>query len=193
MSRQELWKIGARGECQQAAAVGFSPGHLGSRPGTEDHHTARARPSSRFDGDAPGSRSHLAQEQHVHTIARLGDPAQEPGGKDARIVEDHKITGVQIVREIGEAPMGERTLRAFEDEEPSVLAVGYRLLRNQFGRNPIVEVAQPQRASFDRLRSRCLGKLRVQRYRRRRKLRMSETKRLRTMHVAKGKWISKFP
>ncbi len=66
--------------------------------------------------------------------------AIEPGGKDAGVVEDHKIAGLQQVREIAEQAVGITAAGSLQMQHAGTVAGGERLLGNEFVGKVEVEV-----------------------------------------------------
>ena len=58
--------------------------------------------------------------------------AEQPGGKDFRVVDDHEIAGAQEIGQRADDGMGDRSAVAIELQEARGGSFGRRLLRDQF-------------------------------------------------------------
>ena len=74
--------------------------------------------------------------EEEHLAARRVD--RDACGDDARVVQDDELA-VQLPRQVGETPVADRAGRAVVDEEPRGVAPRRRLLRDQLGRQLVVQ------------------------------------------------------
>ena len=75
----------------------------------------------------------------VVLCVQAGASGVEARGKDARVVEDEEIAGREELREIGEELVGEDAGGAREREHAGCAARGGRVLRDELGREVVVE------------------------------------------------------
>ena len=83
----------------------------------------------------------LLDEQHLDRAA-AGAAQMQPRRDDARVVDDHQRAPRQLVRQVAEAPVPHRADRAVVDEQPRLVPALERMLRDQLGRQLVVEIRE---------------------------------------------------
>ena len=73
-----------------------------------------------------------------------GECDRDPRRHDARVVDDDELA-VQLVRQLGEPPVPHRAGRPLVDEQPRRVAPRRRLLRDQLGRQLVVQLGDVHR------------------------------------------------
>ena len=93
------------------------------------------RPSKPLPEPVP---AHALEEQDL--AARSLDP--NPSRNHARVVDDHELVGLELLRQLGEAPVPDRSTVAVVDEETGVVSALGRTLRDQIRRQHVVELRE---------------------------------------------------
>ena len=96
-------------------------------------------PAPRARQRAPAARVDRFEEQQLH-LASGGVPRQDPRRDHARIVDDEAVTRAEQVGKLGEAMILEAAARAVDDEQSRCIARRSRRLRDQLGRQLVVEI-----------------------------------------------------
>lgn len=83
------------------------------------------------------------QQQQLEMTVGPGIAPAQPRRDDARIVQNEKIAGGEILRQVEKAPMRDLTRGAVQDQQPRLIASGGRGLGDQFGRQRVIKVGGP--------------------------------------------------
>ena len=90
------------------------------------------------------------------TAPPVGPPTDEARGKDAGVVDDEQVAGLEELREAGEDRMLD--LAAWrEPEQPRPVALGERLLSDELRRKLVVEVVEPHGRGLEQALLRLAG------------------------------------
>jgi hypothetical protein len=81
----------------------------------------------------------LAQEQSFPFAAGAGAFAEQARRQNARVVQDEQVAGVQQIGQFDEVMVMQRTIAAPRNEKPGVIARRAWLLRDEIGRQNVVE------------------------------------------------------
>lgn len=140
---EELLDRAAAAGTGKPGAAGAPSGHLEGKPiGSVciDEHDALAdrHPPAGVGEESPVTVCQRLEPQPLPTPSRLLAAPLEPGRHDARVVDDEEITGAEEIDEIADVAVGERAVRAADDEHPRGAAVGERLLGNQLAGEVVV-------------------------------------------------------
>jgi hypothetical protein len=77
-----------------------------------------------------------------------GAPAKQPGGKDPRIIEDHKLVAPEKLGKLGEETICELAGGAAEEEKAGGVAALERALGNELAGKVVVELVEPHGGSL---------------------------------------------
>src|SRR5262249_20089177 len=100
-----------------------------------------AAPAARARQRAPAAPVDRLEEQELH-LAAAGIARQDPRRNHARVVDDEAITRSEQVGKLGEAVVLEAAACAVDDEQPRRIAGRRGGLRDQLGRQLVVEVRE---------------------------------------------------
>ena len=125
-------------EIEDAPAFTRDLDHFGLYPVGKPGGISLPDPFSRPAQDFPGTGHDLADEQEFDL--RLAARAPEPGGQDARVVEDKDIARVHIPSEFTELVVPDRAGLPVDDHHPRVVAMGEGMLGDELRRQLVVEI-----------------------------------------------------
>ena len=99
---QQLFEHALIGEAHHAAAGFLHVFHDGAmqQPIAEAAHRTRLQPTARTHQRFPVRGVDAAKQQHLHGYAGVLLHAQQTGGDDLRLIDDQRVTGIQIVHNV---------------------------------------------------------------------------------------------
>ena len=101
---------------------------------------AHLQPLARADERLPGVVIPAAQQQELHHAARAGLVADQPRGDGARVVDNERVAGVQVIDHIAKGFILAHAGVAVDDHQAAGIARFDGALRDQLLRKIIVKI-----------------------------------------------------